>query len=358
MRDSRNISHFLLIYNIFHTFKTKVKSIDLHNKSILISRTDSIGDVVLTLPACIWLKQQFPTCTINFLASAYTEPVISCFQEVDRIIRWDELKEKSEEEQIQEIQKLNLEACVHIFPRKEIAKLVKKAGVPNRIGTSHRSFHWFTCNIRLNFTRKNSNFHEAQLNFELIRPFGIETLPALEEISSWCNASFERPDEQIPEPFAAIKNAVILHPKSQGSALEWPIEKYLELAEKLLAKGETVIFSGTEKEGLLFRELIPKHENCRDATGKMSLTAFIAFIAQSKSLVACSTGPLHIAGISGIQAIGLFSSRRPIHPGRWKALGKKVQILENDPDCSSCKKGEKCSCLAQISVEGVFHLIS
>ncbi|MGV3630026.1 MAG: glycosyltransferase family 9 protein [Bacteroidota bacterium] len=334
-----------------------MKTIDLHNKSILISRTDSIGDVVLTLPVCIWLKQKFPTCRVYFLASAYTEPVISCFPEVDSIIRWDELKEKSEEEQIWAIQKLSLEACVHIFPRKEIARLVKKAGVPYRIGTSHRSFHWFTCNIRPNFTRKHSDFHESQLNFELMRPLGIEKLPSLEEISGWCNASFQIPSEQIPEPFAGIKNAVILHPKSQGSALEWPIEKYVLLAEKLLEKGETVVFSGTEKEGLLFRELIPTHKNCFDATGKMSLRAFIAFIAQSKTLVACSTGPLHIAGISGIGAIGLFSSRRPIHPGRWKALGQKVQILENDPGCSSCKKGEKCSCLAQISVDRVLHLI-
>lgn len=357
MRDSREISHFLLILPNISSIKTNVKSIDLHNKSILISRTDSIGDVVLTLPVCIWLKQQFPTCTIHFLASAYTEPVISCFPEVDRIIRWDELKQQSEQEQTQFIQELTLEACVHIFPRKEIARLMKKAGVPNRIGTSHRSFHWFTCNLRLNFTRKSSPFHESQLNFELMKPFGIENLPSLEQISSWCNASFKTPDEQVPQPFSALKNAVILHPKSQGSALEWPVEKYVLLAEKLLERGETVVFSGTEKEGLLFREMIPQHPNCYDATGKMNLKAFIVFIAQSKSLVACSTGPLHIAGVSGIRAIGLFSSRRPIHPGRWKALGKNVEILENDPDCNSCKKGEKCSCLAQISVERVFHLI-
>jgi ADP-heptose:LPS heptosyltransferase len=334
-----------------------LKTIDLHNTAVLISRTDSIGDVVLTLPVCIWLKRRFPDCTIYFLASAYTEPVISCFPEIDHIIRWDELKEKTETEQIAQLQALDLEACVHVFPKKEIAKLAKKAGIPNRIGTSHRSFHWFTCNLRLNFTRKNSPFHEAQLNFELMKPFGVKTLPSLEEISSWSNSSFHVPDESVPQPFAELRNAIVLHPKSQGSALEWPVEKYVDLAGKLLEKGETVVFSGTEKEGLLFRELIPKHANCYDATGKMNLKAFIAFIAQSKALVACSTGPLHIAGISGIRAIGLFSSRRPIHPGRWKALGKNVEILENDPGCTQCKKGQSCPCLAQISVERVLHLI-
>lgn len=334
-----------------------MKTISLHNKAVLISRTDSIGDVVLTLPVCIWLKKNFPSCRIFFLASAYTEPVISCFSEIDRVLRWDEIKEQPEKQQVAFIQELGIQVCIHVFPRKEIARLVKKAKIPFRIGTSHRLFHWTNCNVRLDFTRKKSEFHESQLNFELLRPFGLKDLPELREITAWCNASFRIPGETIPEPFAGIRQAVILHPKSQGSAIEWPIEKYISLAEKLLEKGETVVFSGTEKEGALFRDRIPKHPQCFDATGKMKLSAFIAFIARSKCLVACSTGPLHIAGISGIRTIGLFSSRRPIHPGRWRALGEEVRILEHDPVCANCKKGEKCPCLQQIEVERVYDLI-
>jgi heptosyltransferase-3 len=332
-------------------------NIDLHNKTILISRTDSIGDVVLTLPLCIWLKKQFPTCKILFLGNAYTEPVISCFSEIDRILKWKEIELLNEKEQISLFQNEKIDVVVHVFPKKDIAKLMKKAGIPLRIGTSHRLFHLLTCNLRLNFTRKNSDFHESQLNFELMKPFGLTNLPALEEISSWINESFQKPTIDLPASFSNLKNSVILHPKSQGSALEWPIEKYIDLANQLLEKGEKVVFSGTQKEGDLFRDLIPKHENCIDATGKMTLTEFIAFISQSKSLVACSTGPLHIAGISGIQAIGLFSSRRPIHPGRWKALGNNVQILVKDANCSSCKQGDKCPCLENISVESVLGII-
>lgn len=334
-----------------------MKQLDLHNKTILISRTDSIGDVVLTLPLCVWLKKQFPTCKLLFLGNAYTEPVISCFSEVDKILKWKEIELLSDKDQIAFFQNEKIDVVVHVFPKKEIAKLMKKVGVPLRIGTSHRLFHLLTCNLRLNFTRKNSDFHESQLNFELVKPFGLKALPHLEEINSWMNESFQKPEVDLPINFSELKNSVILHPKSQGSALEWPIEKYIELANQLLTKGEKVVFSGTEKEGDLFRHLIPSHENCFDATGKMTLTEFIAIISQSKSLVACSTGPLHIAGISGIQAIGLFSSRRPIHAGRWRALGNKVQILEKDANCSACKKGEKCPCLENISVESILQVI-
>ena len=34
---------------------------------IILSRTDSIGDVVLTLPMAAALKQSFPGCTVVFL---------------------------------------------------------------------------------------------------------------------------------------------------------------------------------------------------------------------------------------------------------------------------------------------------
>ena len=334
-----------------------MKTIDLHNKTILISRTDSIGDVILTLPICIWLKKAFPTCKIIFLGNLYTEPVISCLNEIDKTLYWKEIEQKTEPEQIALFKELEIDTCIHVFPKSKIAKIIRKSGIPHRIGTSHRLYHLLTCNIRPNFTRKRSPLHESQLNFELLRPLGLTQVPDLEVISQWMNTSFKVPTVEISHPFDALKGVIILHPKSQGSAIEWPIEKYIDLAKKLLERGEKVVFSGTEKEGLLFRAQIPVHENCFDATGKMSLKEFIAFIAQSKALVACSTGPFHIAGISGIHAVGLFSSRKPIHPGRWKAIGQHVSVIEFDKNCVSCKKGQICSCLENINVEKVQSIL-
>lgn len=333
-------------------------SIDLHNKTLLISRTDSIGDVVLTIPLCLWIKKQFPTCKLIFLGNSYTQPVLGCFPAIDKVLRWKEIENQPITERERIVRAEKIDVALHVFPKKEIARLLKKAKIPTRIGTSHRLFHLTTCNLRLNFTRKKSEFHESQLNFELVKPFGLNELPALNEISSWMESSFSTEKLLVLNNFENWQNAIILHPKSQGSALEWPIEKYIELAQKLLDKGEKVVFSGTENEGKLFRHLIPQHEHCFDATGKMTLDEFIAFIAKSKALVACSTGPLHIAGIAGIQALGLFSSRRPIHPGRWKPLGSKAQALVFDENCPTCASGKVCHCIGNIAVEKVFSYLS
>jgi ADP-heptose:LPS heptosyltransferase len=48
-------------------------------KKIVISRTDSIGDVVLTLPLAGILKEKYPKAKIIFLGNTYTKPIIKCY---------------------------------------------------------------------------------------------------------------------------------------------------------------------------------------------------------------------------------------------------------------------------------------
>lgn len=325
-------------------------------KRIVISRTDSIGDVLLTLPMCVWLKENIKDVELIFLGSGYTQPIVDCFTVIDEFVDWKAIEGVPTAQRSAIFNELRADAIIHVFPNKDIASLAKKARIPMRIGTSHRSFHLLTCSHRLSFTRKNSNLHEAQLNFELLRPFGLTNIPTLLEINSKLDA-FRIPNVSLPEDLQkqvdTNEKTVILHPKSQGSALEWPIEKYMELAIKLVEKEYTVFFTGTEKEGQLFKASLPKHERIIDVSGRLTLEELICFISKVKNLVACSTGPLHIAGFTGIRTIGLFSPRRPIHPGRWKPIGKNVSVLVNDPNCPVCKKKKDCPCISDISVERV-----
>ncbi|MES2798479.1 MAG: glycosyltransferase family 9 protein [Bacteroidota bacterium] len=327
-------------------------------KRIIISRTDSIGDVLLTLPFITWLRQKFPDAYLVYLGREYTEPIIACFP-IDEFLSWNSLEAMPSAERVQTIAKFNADTIIHVFPNKEIAALAKKAKIPNRIGTSHRSFHLLTCNQRVNFTRKNSDFHEAQLNFHLLKPLGCDTIPSIDEVKGMLSA-FEANNQALPEAISAILSdkGVVLHPKSQGSALEWPIEKYNRLALALVQRGYSVYFTGTAKEGDLFRSEIPVHPMIFDTTGKMNLTELITFIGKNKALVACSTGPLHIAGFLGLRTIGLFSPRKPIHPGRWAALGTNTEMLVFDQNCPKCKEKKACNCIENISVETVLSKLN
>ncbi|SFT86322.1 ADP-heptose:LPS heptosyltransferase [Lishizhenia tianjinensis] len=341
------------------------KTINLNNKTVVISRTDSIGDVVLTLPMCAWLKQQFPECKIVFLGQSYTRPVLESAPFIDEILEWNKIEALPVQSRVEELKKLEANVFIHVFPNKEIAKLAKKAKIPFRIGTSHRSYHFLSCNIKPNFTRRKSEFHEAQLNFELLRSYGIKELPSLKELSALM-ADFH-PKGTLPQDIQRSieglnleqgKKKVILHARSQGSAVEWDIEKFSRLAKLLADNGHAVFYTGTNEEGVNIRGSIPTAQNVFDVTGKLTLAELQSFILQMDTLVACSTGPLHLAGILGIEAIGLFSPRRPIHPGRWMPLGEATKVIVHDEDCELCAKGEDCDCITKITAEKVYDTIT
>jgi heptosyltransferase III len=320
---------------------------------ILISRTDAIGDVCLTLPVCQALKSAFPNSELTYLCRGYTSAVVECFEPIAQVLLLDELQQLDNPTRNKVLGQYDV--VLHLFPNQIVAKWCKQARIPLRIGTAHRFFHLFTCNNRPRFSRKRSALHEAQLNFKLLAPLGITEVPSLQELNA--NLPF-----RVPVLSAALSNqdwskAVLLHPKSNGSGVEYPIEKYVELSKYLVEIGYQVYFTGTEKEGACFRAQIPVHSNISDATGKWDLQTFIYIISKAKALVACSTGPYHLAGLSGIRAVGLFASRKPIHPGRWAALGKGATALVFDPNCQLCAEGRACTCVAQISIDQIADAI-
>lgn len=327
--------------------------------NILLSRTDSIGDVILTLPMAGLLKKYFPDCRIIFLGRNYTKDVIACSGFVDEFISYDELTAMSPAEQITKIKALQLTHCVHVFPRRKIAKLMKKAAVPSRIGTTNRAFHWATCNRMVALSRKKSDLHESQLNIKLLNPLGIEETLSLQELSEYYD--FKVKDEVPLETLQLLvpgKKAVILHPKSQGSAREWGLENFGRLAKLLSDEGHVVFVSGTDKEKPLLKPLLDAHPEIIDITGKLSLSQFIAFINKAAALVAASTGPLHIAAALGKCAVGLFPSQRPMHPGRWMPVGTNAHVVMMKEHCTKCGNTYSCVCSDNTNADDVMKIIN
>lgn len=293
---------------------------------IVISRTDNIGDVVLTLPLAGYLKEHFASiggCRISFLGKAYTKDIIEACPYVDQFLNFDENLEKT-------LKDISPDWFFHIFPRKEIAKIVSKLKIPHSTGTLNRIFHWGRCRHLVWFSRKNSDLHESQLNFKLLKPLVGDFTPSLDKVKSYLTLKVEKPE---------IKNStkdIIFHTLSNGSAVNWPFAYYRELARDLHAKNYRILLTGTAKEGeVIQREFAEELAQgvCLDQTGKFTMNELMSCIAGSFALVAASTGPLHLASALGIHAIGLYSQVRPLHSGRWKALGPHVHILE--------AKGEK-----------------
>jgi len=317
-------------------------------QNILIGRTDSIGDVILTLPLVGFIKHNLPNSKIYFLGKNYTKPIIECCKYVDEFISWDDYLDIAEKEQVSKLSKYKIDTIFHVFPNKQIAKIAKKTKIKYRFGTSHRIYNWLYCNRLINFTRKNSELHESVLNFQLLKKsFNINNVNVdniINYLSFECKNKFPEIDNYIDNS----KYNLILHPKSKGSAREWGLENYLELINNLDKNLFNIILTGTEGEGEQFRTILLQNKDVIDLSGKLSLDEFIYLISISNGLVACSTGPLHIAASLNINAIGIYPPIKPMHPQRWKPIGKKVKVFVKDKFCNDCKKNTECKCIKDI----------
>ncbi len=265
---------------------------------------------------------------MTFLGRSYTLPTVRCCSHVDETWDWSTIKDLPPDERIDWLKKQNVDTFIHVFPDKLIAQWAKKAQVKQRIGNAHALTHWTTCNSLPSYTRKRSDLHESQLNTKLLAPLGINESFSLSELGDYAGFTRLPPlPEHLRSTVNTEKRTVILHPKSRGSAPEWPIENYVELAKILDPNIYQLIFTGTAEESASFREKIPAQKNITDLSGQLSLDDLIALISASDCLVAASTGPLHIAGLCGINTVGLYRDERPVHPRRWSPLGKRVNLV-------------------------------
>ncbi len=315
--------------------------------NVIISRTDSIGDVVLALPLAKVLKDYFPAITIAFLGRAYTRPVIEACKYVDEFIDLHDFLNKEIKIGRQEPQ-----AILHVFPVSRIASRAKQLRIPLRIGTTNRVYHWLTCNELVRLSRRNSDLHEAQLNLKLLEPLGITRYFSCEEIGiSFGLEKISEPDPAFRKLIHPHKYNLILHPKSQGSAREWGLDNFISLIRLLDPERYAVFISGLAKEREWLQPLFKAFGNrITDITGMMDLAQFMAFINQCDGLVANSTGPLHIAAALGKDALGIFSPLHPIHPGRWGPLGQRAQQFVLNRDCSDCRNNNgACHCIREVS---------
>jgi ADP-heptose:LPS heptosyltransferase len=327
-------------------------------KRILISRTDNLGDVILTLPMAGILKKEIPGCHIIFLGKKYTKPIIDACEFVDEFLDWDECKQMLDARcSMLDNEKFRADIILHVFPVKEIQRLAKNAKVPVRIGTSHRWYSWLYCNKLVHYSRKKSSLHEAQLNLKLLEPLGITKEYSLSEIPNYYGLT--KLTSSPPHHLTNSPLHLILHPKSKGSAREWGLDNFSRLISLLPEDKFRISVTGTKEEGELMKDFLDQHKDrITDMTGKLSLAGLLEFINSCDGLVAASTGPLHIAAALGKRAIGIYAPMRPIFPQRWAPIGKNAAYLVLDKSCEKCRKSGDCECIRAITPQQVIDKLN
>lgn len=299
-------------------------------KHILISRPDAIGDMMLTLPLAGVIKQQWPQTQVTVLGRNYTRDVVACCTHVDRFLSLDDWQ-GGLEQITQALKELNIDVVVHALPHKTVVAAAHKAGIPMRIGTGRRLHSILKLSHPHFYSRKKSDLHESQLNLRLLSSLKLKSEATLEELAAQVGFKTQSAAPHwATELIDPTKKSVILHPLSSGSAFDWPLEQWVDLCHQLDPKRFQVFVTGTASEGEKIQAQVDRWPAiAQDLTGRFTLSEFIGFIASVDALVACSTGPLHLAAALEREAIGLYPTLRPMHAGRWAPLGPHVHVLES-----------------------------
>lgn len=297
-------------------------------KRIVVSRTDRIGDVVLSLPLLGLLRLRWPQTELWFLTRRYTRPIAEASEHVDRVIDWPDHDGATDDDRTAILVETGADVLLHLFPRREIAVAGRRAAIPRRIGTSRRWFHWLTCTERVSVSRKRSTLNEAQLNLRIAAPLLDRTDYALTELVPHIGLTRIPPlDPRWGALIDPHRFNLLLQPMTGGTVPAWPLERFAALASILPADRYRIFITGSSSEGAALRPwlaTLPPH--VVDVTGQ-PLDQLMSFAAAADGAVAASTGPLHIAAALGVRTLGLYPARETRVLGRWQPLGAQAEVV-------------------------------
>jgi ADP-heptose:LPS heptosyltransferase len=323
-------------------------------RRFVIVRHDNLGDVALALPMAGLLKRAVPGCEVAFAVRRYARDVVAASRHVDSVLVFDT---PADFRRVLEAHRPD--AVVFAYPSRALAQAAARAGVPLRVGTARRWFHWVWGTHRPLVRRRGSVLHEAQLNLRLLAPFVADVDVPRDTLWSLAGLAPDRaPASPAGWPLKAGAANVLLQVRSNGNGKEWPLAHYLALVASLPADRFNFIVNGTPAEGDALRALAPMLftlPQVTDATRGFPVADLMRALPRLDAVLSNSTGPMHLAALSGAPTIGLFVDLPGMDPVRWGPLGPRAQaIVAPREACVRCARGTPiCPCMAAIPVTRV-----
>jgi heptosyltransferase III len=331
---------------------------DREFENVLIVRTDRIGDVVLTLPMVPALHAKYPGCKISLLLRSYTRELVDGFAGLDSILQYDDgTRLKKFFTMVTELRERRYDLVFVVHSTFRLALAMLFAGIPIRVGTGYR-WYSFLFNKRVFEHRKTAEKHEAEYNLSLLRAVGCDFLSVPPITLSLSNAAMDAASQEVFRlGIGAYEKLVILHPGSGGSARDWSVQNFGDLARSLKSDGCKVVVTGSALERPLVEEVVRRSNGSAAASvGRLSLKDLAAFIGSARLFVSNSTGPLHIAAAVGTPVIAFYPPILECSPRRWGPLTeKKIVFTADNVLCERCKGGpcQGSDCMNQITVDRV-----
>lgn len=327
----------------------------LQEKKILVIKLGALGDVILAVPSLRMLRDRYPDAWISVMVDRKFAALLAKSPYINEIIPVDRerlSKLKYFFRTAKRIRKEGFDISLDFQNSKWTHLLAYLGGVRERFGFKRGFWGWL-----LNRSDANAKAAESPVKhqFRLLSRLGIREYD--ESLELWTEPESERKIEvQLGNPNGRKKVGFVIGSSPNWETKRWPVEKFMELADRLVREERCdIILLGSKDEAGLGKMFDGK-ASVLNLVGKTSLEDLTSLVKRLNVLVTGDTAPLHIAAAMQTPIVALFG---PTDPKRHMPPARHSAVISKSLACQPCYEGtcknqEKLACLQQISVQEVF----
>ena len=343
-----------------------VPAVGFQPKSIVVIKTCCIGDVLMATPTLSALRQSFPKSTISLVVGSWSRSVVDGNPDVDEIIDCGSIaggRSVSAVEYFRLVRKLRRRRfeCCFVLERSALLTAIPwMAGIPVRVGLDSGG-RGFSLTVRVAVPDRR---HEADLYLDTVRGIGCEPRqPTLKFVPSAIDQA--RAEAVLARlggaPIVAVHPGGGVNPGMSLPAKRWPAERYAAVADRLIARGYSLLLIGDAQDrGVV--NVVKEHMEgiATDLAGQLTLGELGAVVSRCRLVVANDTGPMHLAVAVGTPVVAIFG---PSDPSVYGPYRQDNAVASSGLPCSPCfrqGRARPCSdpkCMSSLSVETVWALV-
>lgn len=316
---------------------------------ILIVKLGALGDVINTFPLVNSLKT-YLDCDIHWLVAPLSLPLVAAHQSVDKVIVFD--KKQGLEGVlgvVRQLKKINYDIVLDLQRILKSGFFTWAAKGRRKIGFDlHRSKEMSGLFPFERILPASPARHMLDQYMEFAAHLGIPKDPVRWDIPRRKPA--ESVDAVLPEHY------IVLNVGATKPANLWRPDYFADLSLKVEKQFSLpCVLTGGPEDMKTGEYILEKGAaTLVNLTGKTSLHDLVEVLARARAVVACDTGPMHLATALGRRVIALFGPSAPGRTGPYFG-----EVIQKQMACSPCNR-KRCDhplCMDAVTPDDVMALL-
>ncbi len=318
---------------------------------VLVVRLSALGDVLFALETVAALRRERPDVTIDFLVEDRFASLLADHPQIDEVLvypRRHRLRIPGSLLRLRRRPRYDVLLDLHAIQKSALhvrcVRATHKIG-PDAPTAREGAERVFTRRVPMPGTPQ----HRADIGHRLLAAIGLSGQPAAPTLAA---------TPPPPDLLAGVtRPLVMLFPGTSAFApfKRWPIDKFVDLAGRLLDRGLGVAVGFGPGERELAAPLLER-DRVRAVDGtSLGLRGLTGVLGECDVMVAADTGPLHLAALAGTRCVALFGPKDtarygPRSHGRDSKGPIQHEVLCHDVPCRPCTRRD---CVSPQCVLGI-----